>query len=49
MEGYNRGEDSIETTKLLAEDEERGGGVDEPDRESFVSYILVKLYSSCIS
>ena len=43
MESYDRDEGPTETTKLLAESEEgKGGGVDEPDRESFVSHILVK-------
>ena len=44
MESYDRDEYPVETTRLLAEninEEGRGGGVDEPDRGSFVSFILV--------
>ena len=47
MESYDR--HPTETTKLLAENEEvNGGGVDEPDRESFVSHILVAIYRVAI-
>ena len=44
MESYDRDEYPVETTRLLAEninEEGRGDGVDEPDRGSFVSFILV--------
>ena len=41
MKSYDRDEDSIKTKLLIYE---RKKDVDEPDRESFVSHILVKPY-----